>query len=137
MPGSRARIVYGDGSQGMDVRVIFPDKGLKRAVLLSGGERASTALALKLALFRMLPGPMYMLDDAESSLDWTHNYNMQELLKTLSQNSQLMIVTHFQSTIRMANAFDGVRIRPDGSSWLKFDFAMDEDSSKVIAHHQA
>jgi len=131
MPGSHGRIVWGPDSEEVDVEIIFPDKGLKRGVSLSGGERASTALALKLALFRMLPSPMYILDEVEPALDWTHNHNMQELLKTLSQNRQLIIVTHFQSTIRMANTVHGVRIRPDGSSWLKFHFVMDERLFKV------
>ena len=131
IPGGRGKVVHDGNGEGVDVEVIFPDKGLKRGVLLSGGERASTALALKLAFFEMLPSPTYMLDEVEPSLDWTHNHNMQELLKTLSQSRQLILVTHFQSTIRMANTVHGVRIRPDGSSWLKFHFLMDERLFKI------
>jgi chromosome segregation protein len=131
IPGSQGRVVIGPNGQGVDVEVVFPDKGLKRGVLLSGGERASTALALKLALFGMHPSPTYMLDEVEPALDWTHNHNMQELLKTLSENRQIIMVTHFQSTIRMAKTVHGVRIRPDGSSWLKFHFLMDERLFKI------
>jgi len=131
IPGAQGQVVYGGNGEGVDVEVIFPDKGLKRGVLLSGGERASTALALKLALFGMLPSPTYLLDEVEPALDWAHNHNMQELLKTLSQNRQLILVTHFQSTIRMARTVHGVRIRPDGSSWLKFHFFMDERLFKI------
>ncbi len=126
MPGTSGKLFYGRSDEFVDVEVVFPDKGSRRGLLLSGGERASTALALKLALFHTRPSPVYMFDEIEPSLDWTHGHNMQNLLKRLSQNQQLIIVTHFQSTIQMANTVHGVRIRPDGSSWLKFHFVMDE-----------
>jgi chromosome segregation protein len=131
VPGSYGRILLDENGEDTDVEVTFQKKGAKRGVLLSGGERASTALALKLALFSMMPSPMYMLDEVEPSLDWTHNHNMQELLKKLAEGRQLIIVTHFQSTIRMARTVHGVRIRPDGSSWLKFHFVMDERLFKI------
>lgn len=133
VPGSSGQILLDGGGDEVEVQVVIPKKGLRRGVLLSGGERASTALALKLALFSMAPSPMFLLDEVEPSLDWTHNHNMQELLKKLSQNRQLIIVTHFQSTIRMANTVHGVRIRPDGSSWLKFHFVMDERLFKIYS----
>jgi chromosome segregation ATPase len=131
IPGSTARVVPLDGSDGMDVEVNFPDKGVKRGVLLSGGERAVTALALKLALFEMRPGPMYLLDEVEPALDWSRNRSTQELLKTLSAKRQLIMITHFQSTIHMAETVHGVRVRPDGSSWLKFHFQMDKRLFKI------
>ena len=131
IPDSSARIVPRGYGEEVDVEVTFPDKGPKWGVMLSGGERAVTALALKLALFELTPSPLYMLDEVESALDWTRNHKMQELLKTLSQKRQLIIVTHFQSTIHMANTVHGVRVRPDGSSWLKFHFVMDERLFKI------
>lgn len=132
VPGCHARITANpDECEDVGVEVTFPDKGLKRGVLLSGGERAVAALALKLALFRMRPSPAYLLDEVEPSLDWTRNHNMQELLKVVSQDRQLIVVTHSRSTIRIANTVHGVRIRPDGSSWLKFHFVMDERLFKI------
>lgn len=131
IPTSRARIVSWDGKDGLDVEVTFPDKGVKWGVMLSGGERAVTALALKLALFNLVKSPMFILDEVEPSLDWTRNHNMHNLLKNIAQNRQLIMVTHFQSTIRIADTVHGVRIRPDGSSWLKFHFLMDERLFKV------
>ncbi|MBI5252716.1 MAG: AAA family ATPase [Desulfomonile tiedjei] len=131
LPGSRARIVNWNGEVGPDLEVTFPDKGVKWGVLLSGGERAVTALALKLALFNLVRSPMFMMDEVEPSMDWTRNHNMQGLLKKISQNRQLIMVTHFQSTIQMADTVHGVRIRPDGSSWLKFHFLMDERLFKI------
>jgi len=131
IPGSRAKlIVDGDGTD-TDVEVSFPDKGAKRGVLLSGGEKAITSLALKLALFDSRPSPMYLLDEVEPALDWTRNHNMQDLLKKISQERQLIMVTHIRSTIQMANTVHGVRVRADGSSWLKFHFEMDDRLFKV------
>ncbi|MCX5872636.1 MAG: AAA family ATPase [Deltaproteobacteria bacterium] len=127
MPGTSGQLFYDQSADCVDIEVVFPDKGRRRGIQLSGGERASTALALKLALFHTRPSPMYMFDEIEASLDWTHGHNMQDLLKKLSQDRQLIIVTHFQSTIRMANTV----IRPDGSSWLKFHFIMDERLFKI------
>jgi chromosome segregation ATPase len=130
LPGCKAKLTYREG-QPITVEVIFPDKGPRRGFQLSGGEKASTALALKLALFQSTPSPMYLMDEIEPSLDWTRNHNMQDLLKELSDQRQLVIITHFQSTIRMANTVHGVRIRPDGSSWLKFHFVMDDRLFKI------
>ncbi len=131
IPNSSARLVHLDDFSGIDVEVVFPDKGAKRGVLLSGGERAVTALALKLALFELRPGPMYLLDEVEPALDWSRSRNTQELFKNLSARRQLILITHFQSTIQMAKTVHGVRIRPDGSSWLKFHFVMDERLFKI------
>ncbi len=132
VPGCHARIAANPHDrEDVGVEVTFPDKGLKRGVLLSGGEKAIAALALKLALFKMVPSPTYLLDEVEPSLDWTRNHNMQELLKVVSQNRQLIVVTHARSTIRIANTVHGVRIRPDGSSWLKFHFVMDDRLFKI------
>jgi chromosome segregation protein len=131
-PGCHARIATNKHErEQVEVEVTFPDKGLKRGVLLSGGERAIAALAMKLALFGLGPGPTYLLDEVEPSLDWTRNHNMQELLKAVSHNRQLIMVTHTRSTIAMANTVHGVRVRADGSSWLKFHFVMDERLFKI------
>ncbi len=131
IPGGQARIMNWNGEEGLNLEVIFQDKGPKWGVLLSGGERAVTALALKLALFNLLKSPMFMMDEVEPSMDWTRNHNMQALLKKISQDRQLILVTHFQGTIQMADTVHGVRIRPDGSSWLKFHFLMDERLFKI------
>ncbi len=104
----------------------FPDKGPKKGHLLSGGERAVTALALKLAVFDQQGGPFFLLDEVEPSLDWVRNHNTQKLLKSVCQDRQLVMVTHLRSTIDIAETVHGMRLRPDGSSWLKFHFVMDE-----------
>ncbi|MBM3298406.1 MAG: hypothetical protein FJY85_00455, partial [Deltaproteobacteria bacterium] len=132
IPGSTGRIMYSlDCEPAADLEVVFPDKGVRRGLMLSGGERAIACLAMKLALFDRAQSPLYLFDEIEPSLDWGRNHNMQGLLKAVSQHRQLIMVTHLQSSIQMANTVHGVRIRPDGSSWLKFHFLMDERLFKI------
>jgi chromosome segregation protein len=129
IPGAEAWLL--EQGDGLELEVRFPDKGVKRGFLLSGGERAVTALALKLALFELTNSPAYLLDEVEPSLDWTKNKNTQNLLQEVSARRQLIMVTHLRSTIEMADTVHGVRVRPDGSSWLKFHFKMDERLFKI------
>jgi chromosome segregation ATPase len=129
IPEASARLVGDDG--GLEVEVTFEDKGAKPGLSLSGGERAVTALALKLALFGHRPSPCYLLDEVEPALDWVKNKSTQNLLTELSASQQLIIVTHLRSTIELADTVHGVRIRRDGSSWLKFHFVMDERLFKI------
>jgi len=99
---------------------------VRRAHQLSGGQRAVTSLALKLALFEELDSPFYLLDEVEPSLDYTNHKSMQALLKGLAKKRQLIMITHLRSTIELANTVHGVRSRMDGSSFMKFYFVMDE-----------
>jgi chromosome segregation protein len=93
---------------------------------LSGGEKSVTSLAFKLALFEQLKSPFYLLDEVEPSLDYTSHKSMQEMLKNLAKNKQLIMITHLRSTIELADTVHGVRTRFDGSSFMKFYFMMDE-----------
>ncbi len=131
IPEAEGRIIAENGLERIDVTVRFPGKGEKHETLLSGGERAETALAMKLALFESRPSPMYLLDEVEPSLDWARNSTMQGLLKRVSQDRQLIMVTHLQSTVQIAKTVHGVRVRPDGSSRLKFHYLMDERLFKM------
>ncbi len=129
IPEASARLLAEDG--GLEMEVSFKDKGIKRGILLSGGERAVAALALKLALFGHRSSPCYLLDEVEPALDWVKNKATQNLLTEVSAGRQLIMVTHLRSTIELAETVHGVRIRPDGTSWLKFHFVMDERLFKI------
>lgn len=131
IPHSSARLFFDEDDGDLDVEVVFGDKGAKRGIMLSGGERAATSLALKLALFESKPSPLYLLDEVEPSLDWARNNNMQGLFKKLSKDRQLVLITHTRSTVEIADTVHGVRVRSDGASWLKFHFLMDERLLKV------
>lgn len=122
----RLRIVNGKKGQGLEVEVAVKGRNIRRAHQLSGGEKSITSLALKLALFDRLRSPFYLLDEVEPALDYLNHKSMQALLKELAVKKQLVMVTHLRSTIELANTLHGVRSRPDGSSFMKFYFVMNE-----------
>lgn len=115
-----------NGKFGIDVEVILKGNRVRRAHQLSGGEKAVTSLALKLALFRELESPFYLLDEVEPSLDYTNHKSMQAFLKDVASDKQLIMITHLRSTMELANTLHGVRTRWDGSSFMKFYFVMEE-----------
>jgi chromosome segregation ATPase len=122
----RLRIVNGKKGQGLEAEVAVKGKNIRRAHQLSGGEKSITSLALKLALFDRLCSPFYLLDEVEPALDYINHKSMQALLKELAAKKQLIMITHLRSTIELANTLHGVRSRPDGSSFMKFYFVMNE-----------
>lgn len=115
-----------NGAPGLAIEAAFPGKGLKNSVLLSGGEKTICSLALKLAIFEQLCSPFYLLDEVEPSLDWTNHRHMQALFRKLAQKRQLIVITHLRSTIELADTLHGIRARPDGTSFTKFYFEMNE-----------
>ena len=115
-----------DGKFGIDVEVMLKGNRVRRAHQLSGGEKAVTSLALKLALFSGLESPFYLLDEVEPSLDYTNHKSMQAFLKDVASDKQLIMITHLRSTMELANTLHGVRTRWDGSSFMKFYFVMEE-----------
>ncbi|MFZ0242374.1 MAG: AAA family ATPase [Desulfobacterales bacterium] len=115
-----------NGDKGIEIVVTLPGNRVRRAHQLSGGEKAITSLALKLAVFDQLRNPFYLLDEVEPSLDYTHHKSMQAFLKDVSAQTQLVMITHLRSTIELADTLHGVRTRWDGSSFMKFYFDMDE-----------
>ena len=126
-PGeAHLRILEQNGRSGLEIEITLPGNRTRKAHQLSGGEKAVTSLALKLAIFEQLHSPFYLLDEVEPSLDYTNHKSMQALLKTLASKKQLIMITHLRSTIELANTLHGVRTRWDGSSFMKFYFVMDE-----------
>jgi len=128
LPEGDCRLYLEDsnGVKGLEIEINFPDKGLKKSKLLSGGERTVTSLAAKLALFDQLQSPVYLLDEVEPALDYVNHKRMQDFLKDLAKRKQLIMITHLRSTIELANTLHGVRTRNDGSSFMKFYFVMDK-----------
>lgn len=112
--------------KGLDIQITLPGDRRVRLHQLSGGQKAVTSLALKIALFRQLQSPFYLLDEVEPSLDYTHHKSMQAFLKDVAAKTQLIMITHLRSTIELADSLHGVRTRPDGSSFMKFYFLMNK-----------
>ena len=115
-----------NGKRGIDVEVTLSGNRIRRAHQLSGGEKAITSLALKLAVFHLFDSQFYLLDEVEPSLDYTNHKSMQAFLKDVATDKQLIMITHLRSTIDLADTVHGVRTRFDGSSFMKFYFLMDE-----------
>ena len=96
---------------GIDFEARPPGKKVKRLSLLSGGERALTAIAFLVAIFKARPSPFYVLDEVEAALDDT---NLQRLLRPfeeLRESSQLIIVTHQKRTMEVADSLYGISMR--------------------------
>jgi len=122
----RLDVIRQKGKRGIEIEVTLPGNRVRRAHQLSGGEKAITSLALKLAVFHMLDSQFYLLDEVEPSLDYTNHKSMQTFLKDVAADKQLIMITHLRSTIELADTVHGIRTRFDGSSFMKFYFLMDE-----------
>ncbi|MBO0838713.1 MAG: AAA family ATPase, partial [Actinobacteria bacterium] len=119
-PGGEGRLVLTEPNDllatGIEVEARPPGKKVKRLSLLSGGERALTAIAFLLAIFRARPSPFYVLDEVEAALDDTNLQRLLEILAELRNDSQLIIVTHQKRTMEIADTLYGVSMRNDGVS---------------------
>jgi chromosome segregation protein len=101
---------------GIDFEARPPGKRVKRLSLLSGGERALTAIAFVVAIFKARPSPFYVLDEVEAALDDTNLQRLLGILEELRENSQLIIVTHQKRTMEVADSLYGISMRGDGVS---------------------
>ncbi len=119
-PGGEGRLVLTDPDDllatGIDVEARPPGKKVKRLSLLSGGERALTAIAFLVAIFRARPSPFYVLDEVEAALDDTNLQRLLEILAELRDVSQLIIVTHQKRSMEVADTLYGISMRGDGVS---------------------
>ncbi len=119
-PGGEGRLVLTDPDDmlatGIDVEARPPGKRVKRLSLLSGGERALTAIAFLVAIFRARPSPFYVLDEVEAALDDTNLQRLLEILAELRDDSQLIIVTHQKRSMEVADTLYGISMRGDGVS---------------------
>jgi chromosome segregation protein len=119
-PGGEGRLVLTDPddmlASGIDVEARPPGKKVKRLSLLSGGERALTAIAFLIAIFKARPSPFYVLDEVEAALDDTNLQHLLEILAELREVSQLIVVTHQKRTMEFADTLYGISMRGDGVS---------------------
>ena len=99
---------------GIDVEARPPGKRIKRLSLLSGGEKALTAIALLIAIFKARPSPFYVLDEVEAALDDVNLGRLLGIFEELRENSQLIIITHQKRTMEIADSLYGVTMRGDG-----------------------
>ena len=101
---------------GIDIIAQPPGKRLQNILLLSGGEKALTALALLIAIFRYRPSPICVLDEVDAPLDDANIYRFTKLIAELSQNTQFILITHNKNTMEIATALYGVTMEEPGIS---------------------
>ncbi|EHN58978.1 chromosome segregation protein SMC [Oenococcus kitaharae] len=105
-------------TSGIEIRVQPPGKKLQRLSLLSGGEKALTAIALLLAILIVHPVPFAILDETEAALDEANVDNFGRFLKDFSNKTQFIVITHRKGTMRYANVLYGVTMQEPGVSTM-------------------
>ena len=117
-PGGEGRLRLTDPDDmlatGIEVEARPPGKKITRLSLLSGGEKALTAVAMLVAIFRARPSPFYILDEVEAALDDTNLRRLIGLFEQLRAQSQIIIITHQKPTMEVADALYGVTMQGDG-----------------------
>ncbi|WP_156688755.1 chromosome segregation protein SMC [Mycobacterium sp. Marseille-P9652] len=117
-PGGEGRLRLTDPDNmlttGIEVEARPPGKKITRLSLLSGGEKALTAVAMLVAIFRARPSPFYIMDEVEAALDDTNLRRLISLFELLRARSQILIITHQKPTMEVADALYGVTMQGDG-----------------------
>lgn len=118
--GGEAYIELTDGSDllnsGIEIFSKPPGKTPKSLNMLSGGERALTALALLFSLLKIKPSPLCIIDEADASLDERNVVNFANYLKTYSDKTQFIVISHRQGTIEESDNLYGVTMDKSGVS---------------------
>lgn len=118
--GGSARLILSDESSpiegGIEIEARLPGKREQGLVLLSGGERSLTAVALVFALLKISPTPFCVLDEVDAMLDESNVGRFIELLKDLSNETQFLLITHNRNTVQAADVIYGVTMGKDGAS---------------------
>jgi chromosome segregation protein len=103
---------------GIDVVASPPGKRLQSVLLLSGGEKALTALALLVGIFQYAPSPFCILDEIDAPLDEANIGRFTELVKEMSVQTQFVLITHSKKTMSIAPVLYGVTMQEPGVSKL-------------------
>ncbi len=116
---------------GIDVVASPPGKKLQNVLLLSGGEKALTALALLVGIFQYQPSPFCILDEVDAPLDEANVGRFTELVREMSVQTQFIIITHSKKTMSMAPVMYGVTMQEPGVSKL-VSVRFNEESPKLV-----
>ncbi len=101
---------------GIEIVARPPGKRLQNLMLMSGGEKALTALALLFALFRHMPSPFCILDEVDAPLDDLNCLRFIEMLKRMAAETQFIVITHNKLTMEAASTLYGVTMAERGVS---------------------
>jgi len=118
--GGRAELILTDEDNilesGIEIEVQPPGKKLQNMMLLSGGERAFTAIALLFAILKINPAPFCVLDEIEAALDDANVFRFADYLKKFAMNTQFLVITHRKGTMEAANTVYGITMEENGIS---------------------
>ena len=103
---------------GIEINAQPPGKKLQSMLLLSGGERAFTAIALLFAILKINPAPFCVLDEIEAAFDDVNVYRYAEYLKKFAKDTQFLVITHRKGTMEAADTIYGVTMEEKGISKL-------------------
>jgi chromosome segregation protein len=101
---------------GIDIVASPPGKKLQNILLLSGGEKALTALSLLVGIFQFQPAPFCVLDEVDAPLDETNVGRFAKLIAEMSANTQFVVITHSKRTMSQADVIYGVTMQEPGVS---------------------
>ena len=118
--GGKADIVLDESQDvlecNIEIQVQPPGKKLQNMMLLSGGERALTAIALLFGILKMHPSPFCLLDEIEAALDDANVYRLSDYLKKIKDEIQFIMITHRKGTMENACSLYGVTMEEKGIS---------------------
>ncbi|MDD4796479.1 MAG: hypothetical protein PHO66_01760, partial [Eubacteriales bacterium] len=118
--GGTAQLVLQDEddilNSGVEIKAQPPGTQLKLLSLLSGGEKALTAIALLFAMLKVNPSPFCVLDEIEAALDDANVRRFAQYLRNFTQHTQFVVVTHRKGTMEACNALYGVTMEDQGIS---------------------
>jgi len=139
--GGKADILLGDPENtedileaGIEIVARPPGKETRSISLLSGGEKAMTAIALLFAVFKAKPSPFCFLDEVDAALDEANNERFNLLLRQFQEDSQFIIITHAKRTMSIADMLYGITMQTRGVSKkisVRFDEYDGEDTAAV------
>lgn len=120
--GGKAELLLEDENNilecGIDIKVQPTGKKLQNMMLLSGGEKALTAIALLFAILKINPSPFCILDEIEAALDDVNVYRYAEFLKKFSKDTEFLVITHRKGSMEAANTVYGITMEENGVSKL-------------------
>jgi chromosome segregation protein len=134
--GGQADLVLTDPTDmletGIEILAQPPGKNKQNLSLLSGGERALTAIALLFAILNIRPVPFCILDEVEAALDESNVVRYSQYLKKFSHDTQFIVITHRKGTMEGADVLYGITMQESGISKL-VSVKMQEDKPTLVA----
>jgi chromosome segregation protein len=106
------------GLAGIEIQACPPGKAIKSITMLSGGEKALTAIALICAIISANPSPFVVLDEVDAALDEANSERLARILEDLSHKTQFIVITHNRAPMHRANILYGVTMQDSGISKL-------------------